>query len=74
MTQLAHRTSFNLTNTLTCEVEVFANFFERARLTLAVEAETQFQDFAFALVERCEQSLNFFRQQRSGSFFERLHC
>jgi hypothetical protein len=50
MTKLRHCTGFDLTNALTSEVEVFANFFESARFA-AVETETKFEDLALAFVE-----------------------
>jgi hypothetical protein len=47
--QLAHRTSFNLTDALTGEVEVFANFFKGARFA-PIKTKAQLQNLAFALV------------------------
>ncbi len=70
MAQLAHCARFDLANALAGEVEVFADFFERAGFA-TIEAETKFQNFAFALVERSEEALNLFGQQRSGRDLER---
>jgi hypothetical protein len=67
--QLAHRTSFNLTDALTGEVEVFTNFFKGARFA-PIKTKAQLQNLAFALVERSQESLNLFGEQRSGCYFE----
>jgi len=54
MTQLRHRTSFDLANALTGEVEVLANLFEGARLA-TVESKAKLQDLALTLVEWRQQ-------------------
>ena len=73
MAQLAHRASLDLTDAFACEVERLADFFERARFA-AVETEAKREDLAFALVERCEQTGDLFRQQCGCCDFERRLC
>ena len=67
--QLAHCARLDLANSLAREVECLANFFKRAWLA-TIETETQCKNFAFALVERCKQTRNFFWQQCGCSNFE----
>ena len=70
MTQLAHGASFNLSDALTREVEVFADLFERARLA-PVETEAQLENFTLALIERSEQASDLLGEQCGRGDFER---
>ena len=55
VTQLRHRTSFDLANALTCEVEMLTNLFKRAGFA-TIKTEPQFQNLALAFIEWCEQT------------------
>src|SRR5688500_7898212 len=68
--QFGHGASFDLADALTSEIEVLADFFERAGLA-AIETEPQLEDLALALVERSEQAGDLVRQQRGCRYFER---
>lgn len=48
--QLRDRARLDLANPLACEIQVLADLFERARLTV-METETQLDDVAFPLIE-----------------------
>src|SRR5215217_7062866 len=68
--QFAHRTGLDLADALTGEVEVLADFLERAGLA-AVEPEPQREDLPLPLVERCQQLLDLVGEQRGGCDLER---
>ena len=69
MTQLAHRARFDLTDALTREIEVFADFFESAGFA-AVESETKLQDFTLTFVERRQEALDLFGEKSRGRDLE----
>ena len=69
MTELRHCPGFDLTNALTGEVEVFPNFFERARLA-TIETKAELQDLTLALIEWREQTADLIWKQRSRGDLE----
>jgi hypothetical protein len=50
VTQLTHRTRFDLANALTCEVEMLTDIFKRAWLT-TIKPKAQLENLALALIK-----------------------
>src|SRR5579863_8075837 len=68
MTQLAQSLRLDLANALASDVELLADLFEGATATI-VKAETQLQDFAFALSQAVQHILHLlFEQLVAGGF------
>src|SRR5690349_13225806 len=68
VTHLAEGFGFDLANAFAGDAELFADFFQRARVAVA-ETEAQFEDFAFAFGEAAEDVGQFvFEQAEAGDF------
>jgi uncharacterized protein (UPF0262 family) len=69
MPQFGHGASLDLPDPLTRQVEVLTDLFESSRLA-SVEAKSEPQDLSLSLIERRQEPLDLFGEQRNGSDLE----